>query len=92
KTGTSKKIDPHTGKYLTGHNVASFAGFFPLSKPQYVILVVLDNPKGLTYGGETAAPAFREIARKIITSKGLAPDTPLDDAPDKHQPSRPVSD
>lgn len=92
KTGTSKKIDPHTGKYLTGRNVASFAGFFPLSKPQYVILVVLDNPKGLTYGGETAAPAFQEIASKIITSKGLAPDTPLDDAPAKHQPARPVSD
>ena len=77
KTGTSKKIDPKTGKYLTGRNVASFAGFFPAAEPQYTILVVLDNPKGLTYGGETAAPAFREIAGKIINLKGLKPDAPL---------------
>ncbi len=77
KTGTSKKIDPRTGKYLTGKNVASFAGFFPVPDPQYTILVVLDNPKGLTYGGETAAPAFQEIAKKIITLKGIKPDAPL---------------
>ena len=77
KTGTSKKIDPRTGKYLTGKNVASFAGFFPVAEPQYTILVVLDNPKGLTYGGETAAPAFQEIAKKIITLKGIKPDAPM---------------
>ncbi|HAN05426.1 MAG TPA: penicillin-binding protein [Elusimicrobia bacterium] len=77
KTGTSKKIDPKTGKYLTGKNVASFAGFFPVADPKYTILVVIDNPKGLTYGGETAAPAFREIASKIINHKGLKSDAPL---------------
>jgi len=92
KTGTSKKIDPKTGKYLTGRNVASFAGFFPLAKPQYVILVVLDNPKGLTYGGETAAPAFQEIAKKIITRKGLAPDLKVTDAQRARFQDRPVSD
>ncbi len=77
KTGTSEKIDPRTGKYLSGRSVASFAGFFPVAEPRYTILVVLNDPKGQTYGGETAAPAFREIASKIITLKGLKPDTPL---------------
>lgn len=77
KTGTSEKIDPRTGKYLQGKSVASFAGFFPAGDPRYTILVVLDNPKGLTYGGETAAPAFREIATKIITLKGISPDAPI---------------
>ncbi|MGD9641186.1 MAG: peptidoglycan D,D-transpeptidase FtsI family protein [Elusimicrobiales bacterium] len=77
KTGTSKKIDPKTGKYLTGKNVASFAGFFPVAAPMYTILVVIDNPKGRTYGGETAAPAFREIAAKIINHKGLKSDAPM---------------
>lgn len=90
KTGTSKKIDPRTGKYMTGRNVASFAGFFPVDKPQYTILVVLDNPKGLTYGGETAAPAFKEIAKKIITLKGLKPDSEL--PPPDSGPQRPISD
>ncbi len=77
KTGTSKKIDPKTGKYLTNTNVASFCGFFPADKPQYTILVILDNPRVLHYGGETAAPAFQEIAKKIITMKGLKPDKTL---------------
>lgn len=77
KTGTSKKIDPKTGKYITDKNVASFCGFFPLDKPQYTILVILDNPKVLHYGGETAAPAFQEIAKKIITMKGLKPEKSL---------------
>ena len=91
KTGTSEKIDPRTGKYQNGKSVASFVGFFPSAKPQYVILVVLDNPKGLTFGGETAAPAFREIARKIITQKGLRPEAPVPD-PKNQPPAVPVSD
>ncbi len=77
KTGTSEKIDPRTGKYLKGRSVASFAGFFPVAEPRYTILVILNDPKGQTYGGEVAAPAFREIASKIITLKGLKPDVPL---------------
>ncbi|OGR58997.1 MAG: hypothetical protein A2X34_06020 [Elusimicrobia bacterium GWC2_51_8] len=76
KTGTSKKIDPKTGKYLTGSNVASFCGFFPLDKPLYTVLVVMDNPKISQYGGESAAPAFQVIAKKIITMKGIKPDAP----------------
>ncbi|MBI4802342.1 MAG: penicillin-binding protein 2 [Elusimicrobia bacterium] len=77
KTGTSKKIDPGTGKYITDKNVASFCGFFPADRPRYAILVILDNPKVLHYGGETAAPAFQEIAKKIITLKGLKPEKSL---------------
>ena len=77
KTGTSKKIDPLTGKYITNKNVASFCGFFPADKPQYTILVILDNPKLFYYGGETAAPAFQEIVKKIITLKGIKPDKAL---------------
>ncbi len=92
KTGTSEKIDPRTGKYQNGKSVASFAGFFPEAEPRYTILVVIDNPKGLTYGGETAAPAFREIASKIITLTGIKPDSPVPVKPRQQQPSRPVSD
>ncbi len=77
KTGTSKKIDPRTGEYITNKNVASFCGFFPADKPQYTILVILDNPKLFHYGGETAAPAFQDIVKKIITLKGIRPDKTL---------------
>lgn len=91
KTGTSEKIDPRTGKYLQGRSVASFAGFFPMAEPRYTILVVLNDPKGLTYGGETAAPAFREIAKKIITLKGIKPDIDLTQAPKDPQQPKPAS-
>ncbi|HNW43864.1 MAG TPA: penicillin-binding protein 2 [Elusimicrobiales bacterium] len=92
KTGTSKKIDPRTGKYLTGKNVASFCGFFPFDQPRYTILVVMDNPKRLTYGGESAAPVFREIAARIINIKSLKADMPLPDKTKKQPPPGPVSD
>jgi cell division protein FtsI (penicillin-binding protein 3) len=89
KTGTSKKIDPRTGQYVSNKNVASFCGFFPADKPRYTILVILDNPKLFYYGGETAAPAFQEIAKKIITLKGIRPDR----VPDKSRaPAAPVTD
>ncbi|OGS14326.1 MAG: hypothetical protein A2234_05510 [Elusimicrobia bacterium RIFOXYA2_FULL_58_8] len=92
KTGTSKKIDPATGKYLTGKNVASFCGFFPFSEPLYTILVVIDNPRRLTYGGESAAPVFREIASKIITLKGIKADTPVSARATKPRTAVPISD
>ncbi|PIS46643.1 MAG: hypothetical protein COT17_07640 [Elusimicrobia bacterium CG08_land_8_20_14_0_20_51_18] len=77
KTGTSNKLDMKTGKYLEKQNVASFCGFFPASDPQYTILIIMDNPKKFYYGGETAAPAFAEIAKKIITLKNIKPDRPF---------------
>ena len=92
KTGTSKKIDPKTGKYLTGRNVASFCGFFPFEEPRYTILVVMDNPRKMTYGGESAAPVFREIAARIITLKGLKADAPVAEKPKNPQAIVPVSD
>ncbi len=78
KTGTSNKIDPKTGKYVEKKNVASFCGFFPASAPEYTILVIIDNPKKYHYGGETAAPAFREIAKRIINLKNIKPDRSFD--------------
>lgn len=92
KTGTSKKIDPKTGKYLTGRNVASFAGFFPFDEPRYTILIVIDNPRKMTYGGESAAPVFREIAARIITIKGIKADTPVPASVKTPAAGGPVSD
>ncbi|PQA58644.1 penicillin-binding protein [Siphonobacter curvatus] len=67
KTGTSKKFN---GKLKTNNYYSSFIGYFPVEKPQYTILVSLDEPHNpLTgqsaYGGTAAAPVFREIADKV---------------------------
>ncbi len=62
KTGTAAKIESN-GRYSTSRYVASFAGHVPASKPELVIMVIVDEPRGGYYGGTVAAPAFREIAR-----------------------------
>jgi len=49
--------------------LASFAGFFPAENPQIVGLITLEYPKGLFFGSQTAGPAFKNIAAKILSSK-----------------------
>jgi cell division protein FtsI (penicillin-binding protein 3) len=75
KTGTSQKVNPKTGKYYQDKYIASFAGFFPASHPRVVIVVVIDEPHPLYYGGIVAAPVFKEIAQHIIWQWHLAPST-----------------
>jgi cell division protein FtsI (penicillin-binding protein 3) len=70
KTGTSKKIIE--GRYEAGNYIASFIGFFPADDPKIVCLVMIDNPRGLSYyGGTTSAPVFKAIAEQIINTTDL---------------------
>jgi len=66
KTGTSQKIDPLTKKYSASKYVASFAGFAPVNNPKLVILVVVDEPDKVYYGGSVAAPAVGKIAKRAL--------------------------
>lgn len=64
KTGTAQIAS--AGQYTKGHHVASFVGFWPADKPQYVMLISLGEPKGARYyGGQIAAPVFKSIAEDI---------------------------
>lgn len=80
KTGTSyKRVN---GKYSDGrHQYASYLGFFPADKPQYGILVMLDDAQNGGDGGDIAAPAFKEIAENIIRYKKTPTDTLVDNLP-----------
>ncbi|MDH4222230.1 MAG: transpeptidase family protein [candidate division Zixibacteria bacterium] len=71
KTGTAQKTKIGKRGYERGKYMASFVGFFPAEDPQIVGLVILDSPKGLYYGSQTAAPAFRRITQRIIPSQNL---------------------
>jgi len=63
KTGTAQKLE--NGRY-TKKYYASFAGYFPAEAPKYSGIVVIDSPVGFyAYGGDVAAPVFKEIADKI---------------------------
>ena len=65
KTGTSQinytKKRRESMKYR-----ASFAGYFPADNPQYSCIVVITNPKkNRVYGGELAAPVFKDLADRV---------------------------
>jgi len=66
KTGTAQKMDPATGRYSHQEIVASFVGAVPAESPRLVILVLIDEPEALRWGGSIAAPTFREIARDAL--------------------------
>jgi cell division protein FtsI (penicillin-binding protein 3) len=63
KTGTSQKVDPKTKRYSWSKYVATFAGFVPANDPRLVILVAIDEPRGIHYGGLVAGPVFRDVGK-----------------------------
>ncbi len=75
KTGTSRKIDPVTRQYSAQEAVSSFVGIVPVEDPRLVILVVVDNPKGASWGGTVAAPVFRNIVEQVLRHLGVTPRT-----------------
>ncbi|MFH1776358.1 MAG: penicillin-binding transpeptidase domain-containing protein [Candidatus Omnitrophota bacterium] len=74
KTGTAQKIEPN-GSYSHSRFVASFVGFAPYDNPRIVIVVSVDEPKPVYYGGVVAAPVFREVAEKTLKYLNVAEDT-----------------
>ncbi len=65
KTGSAQKIDPATGRYMEGRYNSSFAGMAPADRPAFVALVVIDEPEQFKFGGQAAAPVFREILDRL---------------------------
>jgi len=69
KTGTAKQVE--RGRYVPGRYTASFAGIFPADHPQLVVIIKISNPKGLYYGGQTAAPLTREMLEQALATRGV---------------------
>jgi cell division protein FtsI (penicillin-binding protein 3) len=72
KTGTAQKVV--NGKYSHDKYVSSFVGIVPAERPRFVVLVLVDEPKGEIYGGLVAAPVFREIAWAALSDLGVPPE------------------
>lgn len=73
KSGTVRRIERGQG-YAAGHYNAVFAGIFPAESPQFVIVVKLDNPSGVYYGGKTAAPVSKVVLEAAIAARDAALD------------------
>ena len=61
KTATSQTLPRSDHKYIS-----SFLGFAPTDNPQVLVLVVINNPQGIYYGGTIAAPVAKEIFENIL--------------------------
>jgi cell division protein FtsI (penicillin-binding protein 3) len=78
KTGTADKPGPRGG-YGGRRIISSFVAAFPMDKPRYVILAMIDEPKGTkrTYGyatgGWVAAPVVARVVKRMAPLLGLKP-------------------
>ena len=73
KTGTAQLPDFKSGGY-TNDVINSYAGFAPVSRPQFSALIKLDKPEGAPLAGATVVPAFRELAQFILNYYNIPPD------------------
>jgi cell division protein FtsI (penicillin-binding protein 3) len=85
KTGTAEKLV--RGHYIENARISSFIGAFPIDAPRYVVLAMLDEPKGkrstanYATGGWVAAPVVARLVRHMAPLLGIPP-VPDDDLPD----------
>lgn len=76
KTGTAEKIEG--GRYSANKRLNSFLAAFPMDNPQYVVLIVLDEPKpekpgGAATAGLNAAPTVSAVIRRAGALLGVEP-------------------
>lgn len=72
KTGTAQKAE--NGRYLENNHIVSFIGFAPADKPEVVIYVAVDNPKGtVQFGGVVAAPIVGKIMEDSLHALDVKP-------------------
>lgn len=76
KTGTSQKVEPETGTYGKDY-YASFIGFAPVGDPEYVTLIVVDEPQESIWGESVAAPAFQRVMKFTLGYFNVPPDRPI---------------
>jgi cell division protein FtsI (penicillin-binding protein 3) len=72
KTGTARRT-VH-GRYAAGQHIPTFVGLFPADRPQFVILVKIDNPRGAYVGGLTAAPVTKAVLQAALASRNASLD------------------
>lgn len=73
KTGTAQKSLPHSCGYLPGVYTSLFVGFWPKERPQFVLAVVLEEPKIQYYAGQSTALIFRRMVEQFMSLPQFSP-------------------
>ncbi len=82
KTGTAEKIE--SGRYVHGANVSTFAAAFPMDAPRYVVIAMIDDPRGsaesagFRTAGMVVAPVISRLVQRIGPLLGVQPDASRD--------------
>ena len=86
KTGTAEKVED--GRYSANKRLNSFLAAFPMDDPQYVVLVVLDEPKPEKAGCRRhRRPQRRADGRRgHPPRRGAARGRAADDRPERRRP------
>ena len=72
KTGTAQKYED--GKIAEGKLIASFIGFAPADDPEYLCLILVDEPKvGTIFGSTVAAPFVKQVLEETLRHAGFLP-------------------
>jgi cell division protein FtsI (penicillin-binding protein 3) len=79
KTGTARKAG--VGGYSDDRHAAIFAGFAPASRPRLVVVVMIEEPQGLYYAADVAAPVFASIVSGALRVLAVPPDALSASAP-----------
>ena len=76
KTGTARKFFAGEG-YSARKYYASFIGFLPSERPEVVISVIFNEPKGSIYGGVISGPVFKAIGTRLANYLNITPSQEL---------------
>ncbi len=75
KTGTADKVVD--GRYASDKNFNAFVAAFPMDRPKYIVLTIIDAPETGEHGGRTAAstaaPMIKSIIGRAAPLLGVAP-------------------
>lgn len=73
KTGTAQVVDPATKGYSRTRYIPSFVGYAIDVEPKLVIFAALDDPRGVYYASETAAPLFKAVLSAATNRFSMPP-------------------
>lgn len=74
KTGTAQMVNPTNGKYYDDRYLHSFFGYFPATKPKYIIFLYQTYPKGAQYASQTLKDSFFNLVDFLVNYYEIPPD------------------